>query len=235
MNRSRPSFLLLTMSAVFSLSACADDPVAVPGTITVSAAPATVSVPVEGNGSVAVTVARGGGCAGPISLALTGRPAGVTGSWSANPVAAGATSATLTLTAGATAAVGTAPLTVRASGSGVIDATTSLSLAVTPKPAITLTVTNPAPIPSLAVPTGAQVSIALTRIGGFTGTVTMSAEGLPSGWTASFSPASITTGSGTLATITPPANPARGSYPVTFRATATGVAAATGTATITVQ
>ena len=234
MNRSRPSFLLLTMSAVFSLSACADDPVAVPGTITVSAAPTTVSVPVEGNGSVAVTVARVG-FAGPISLALTGLPAGVTGSWSANPVAAGATSATLTLTAGATAAVGTAPLTVRASGSGVIDATTSLSLAVTPKPAITLTVTNPAPIPSLAVPTGAQVSIALTRIGGFTGTVTMSAEGLPSGWTASFSPASITTGSGTLATITPPANPARGSYPVTFRATATGVAAATGTATITVQ
>ena len=234
MNRSRARFLLLTMSAVFSLSACADDPVAVPGTITVSAAPTTVSVPVEGNGSVAVTVARVG-FAGPISLALTGLPAGVTGSWSANPVAAGATSATLTLTAGATAAVGTAPLTVRASGSGVIDATTSLSLAVTPKPAITLTVTNPAPIPSLAVPTGAQVSIALTRIGGFTGTVTMSAEGLPSGWTASFSPASITTGSGTLATITPPANPARGSYPVTFRATATGVAAATGTATITVQ
>lgn len=235
MNRSRPSFLLLTMSAVFSLSACADDPVAVPGTITVSAAPTTVSVPVEGNGSVAVTVARGGGFAGPISLALTGLPAGVTGSWSANPVAAGATSATLTLTAGASAAVGTAPLTVRASGSGVTDATTSLSLAVTPKPAITLTVTNPAPIPSLAVPTGAQVSIALTRIGGFTGTVTMSAEGLPSGWTASFAPAAITTGSGTVATITPSANPARGSYPVTFRATATGVTAATGTATITVQ
>ena len=234
MNRSRARFLLLTMSAVFSLSACADDPVAVPGTVTVSAAPTTVSVPVEGNGSVDVTVARVG-FSGPISLALTGLPAGVTGSWSANPVAAGATSATLTLTAGATAAVGTAPLTVRASGSGVTDATTSLSLAVTPKPAITLTVTNPAPIPSLAVPTGAQVSIALTRIGGFTGTVIMSAEGLPSGWTASFSPASITTGSGTLATITPPANPARGSYPVTFRATATGVAAATGTATITVQ
>lgn len=234
MNRSRTRFLLLTLPAVFSLSACSDDPVAVPGTITVSAAPTTVSVPVEGNGSVDVTVARVG-FAGPISLALTGLPAGVTGSWSANPVAAGATSATLTLTAGATAAVGTAPLTVRASGSGVTDATTSVSLAVTPKPAITLTVTNPTPIPSLAVPTGAQVSIALTRIGGFTGTVTMSAEGLPSGWTASFSPASITTGSGTLATITPPANPARGSYPVTFRATATGVAAATGTATITVQ
>jgi hypothetical protein len=48
-------------------------------------------------------------------------------------------------------------------------------------------------------------------------------------------PAAITPGSGTVATITPSANPARGSYPIPVRATATGVTAATGTATITVQ
>lgn len=104
-----------------------------------------------------------------------------------------------------------------------------------PTPAISITVTNPTPVVALAIPVGAQVSIALTRSGGYTGTVTVAAEGLPTGWSASFAPAQITTGAGTLATVTVPGNTARGSYPVTFRATGTGVTAATGTATITVQ
>lgn len=105
----------------------------------------------------------------------------------------------------------------------------------TPTPAISITVTTPSPVTALAIPVGAQVSIALTRSGGFTGTVTVAAEGLPTGWTASFAPAQITTGAGSLATVTVPGNTARGAYPVTFRATATGVTAATGQATITVQ
>ena len=105
---------------------------------------------------------------------------------------------------------------------------------VTPQ-TIGLTVTNPTPVPSLAIAVGAQVSIALTRTGGFTGAVTMTAEGLPAGWSASFAPAQITTGAGTLATVTVPGNTPRGNTTVTFRATATGVTAATGQATITVQ
>lgn len=105
----------------------------------------------------------------------------------------------------------------------------------TPTPGISITVTNPSPVAVLAIPVGAQVSIALTRTGGYTGAVTVTAEGLPTGWTASFAPAQITTGAGTLATVTIPANPTRGAYPVTFRATGTGVTAATGQATITVQ
>jgi endoglucanase len=104
-----------------------------------------------------------------------------------------------------------------------------------PTPTISLTVTNPAPVPSLAIAVGAQVSIALTRTGGFTGAVTMTAEGLPAGWSASFAPAQITTGAGTLATVTVPGNTPKGNTTVTFRATATGVSAATGQATITVQ
>lgn len=100
---------------------------------------------------------------------------------------------------------------------------------------ISITVANPDPIPVLGLPVGAQVSIALARSGGFTGAVTLSAEGLPTGWTASFSPPQITTGSGTLATVTVPASPTRGNYTVTFRASATGVSDATGLATIRVQ
>lgn len=104
-----------------------------------------------------------------------------------------------------------------------------------PTPAISIAVTNPTPVVALPIPVGAQVSIALTRTGGYTGVVTMTAEGLPTGWSASFAPAQITSGGGTLATVTVPGNTARGNYSVTFRATGTGVAAATGTATITVQ
>jgi hypothetical protein len=104
-----------------------------------------------------------------------------------------------------------------------------------PTPGISITVTNPPPVTVLPIPVGAQISIALTRTGGFTGAVSLAAEGLPAGWTASFSPPQITTGAGTLATVTVPGNAARGTVTVTFRATATGVTAATGQATITVQ
>jgi hypothetical protein len=102
-------------------------------------------------------------------------------------------------------------------------------------PGISISVTNPSPVTVLPIPVGAQISIALTRTGGFSGAVTLVAEGLPSGWSASFAPAQITSGAGTLATVVVPANAPRGNVVVTFRATAPGVTAATSQATITLQ
>lgn len=63
----------------------------------------------------------------------------------------------------------------------------------------------------------ASYSTAVTPFGGFTGTVTFSASGLPAGATAGFSPASITgSGSSTL-TIGTTTAVAAGSYPLTIR------------------
>ncbi|MFC3897330.1 M28 family peptidase [Lentzea rhizosphaerae] len=64
-------------------------------------------------------------------------------------------------------------------------------------------------------------------------TVQLSASGLPSGATASFSPASVTTGSGSTLTISTTASVANGTYPVTVTATGTGSRTTTYTLTVT--
>jgi hypothetical protein len=63
-------------------------------------------------------------------------------------------------------------------------------------------------------------------------TVQLSASGLPSGATASFSPATVTTGGGSTLTINTAASTPNGTYPVTI--TATGSVTRTTTYTLTV-
>ncbi len=74
---------------------------------------------------------------------------------------------------------------------------------------------------SQSVPPGknASYSVSVTASGGFTGNVTFSVTGLPTGATASFSPSSVTgSGSSTLSVSTLASTPG-GSYPLTITAT----------------
>jgi len=67
--------------------------------------------------------------------------------------------------------------------------------------------------------TGTSYSVTVTPSSGFTGNVTFSVTGLPSGATASFSPSSVAgSGSSTLSVITPNSTPT-GSYTLTITAT----------------
>jgi hypothetical protein len=80
-----------------------------------------------------------------------------------------------------------------------------------------------------------SVTVTLTRGGGFSGAVSLTVEGLPPGVTPTVTPAQLT-GSTTSATIAVAVagtvDP--GTYPVTVRASASGVGAATATYTLTV-
>ncbi|MFC1661322.1 hypothetical protein ACFL3S_07725 [Gemmatimonadota bacterium] len=78
---------------------------------------------------ITVSLTRGGGHTGAVTVGVEGLPNGV----SASPVtiASGSTTGTLSLEASPSAAGGTYSLTVRASGSGVTDATATVSLTVT--------------------------------------------------------------------------------------------------------
>lgn len=77
-------------------------------------------------------------------------------------------------------------------------------------------------------------AVSVAAIGGFTGNVSLTASGLPSGATASFSPASLTgSGSATLSIATSISTPA-GTYPVTITATS-GSLQHTATVSLTVQ
>ena len=100
-----------------------------PPDFSVSISPASNTV--AAGGSVAYTVSTGAlnGSTQSISLSVSGLPAGVTGSFSANPVTAGGSS-TLTLTAASTAAATTATFTVTGT-SGTVSHSASASVTVT--------------------------------------------------------------------------------------------------------
>ncbi len=194
-------------------------PTAAVYSLTVTAAPVpTVSIEVSNNAltlpagesrQVDVTITRGGGFAGPVSLAVTGLPTGVTATVATNPVAGTTGTITLTATAGAAATTGT--LTVRGTAAGVTDATASIALTVTGPQRLTLETTTPA----VTIVQGAQsaaLPITITREN-ITGNVTFSVSA-PTGVTATVTP-NPATGNSAQVVIAVAGSVAPGLVPVT--------------------
>jgi uncharacterized membrane protein len=124
------------------------------------------------------------GFTGNVTLSASGLPAGITASFSPNPTTS---SSTLTLTASSTAALGQYNLTVTGSSGGAT-ATTILTLGVY-APTFTLSGINSLTISQAG---NASSSIYVTGQYGFSGAVSFSISGLPSGVTASFLPNTTT-------------------------------------------
>ncbi|WP_197287967.1 M28 family peptidase [Nocardia sp. NRRL S-836] len=85
---------------------------------------------------------------------------------------------------------------------------------------------------SVAAGSSVSATVATQTVSGNAQTVQLSASGLPSGATASFSPASVSTGGSSTLTINTTASVAAGTYPVTI--TAAGSVSRTATYTLTV-
>jgi len=118
---------------------------------------------------------------GPVNLAVSGLPDGVTAKFSPNPATS---SSTLTLTASSTATKGTVTVTITGT-SGALVATTTLTLTVKGLGTFTL---SAAPSPVTLTPgSSATTTITIVPADGFDQKVTLSVAGLPSGVTASFS------------------------------------------------
>ena len=176
---------------------------------TISASPNAITITQGSQGTSTISITPSNGFSGSVTLSASGLPSGVTAAFSPNPATS---SSTLTLTAGATATTG-GPTTVSITGtSGSLTQTTTINLTVTPAPNYTLSA-NPS---SLTITQSGQATttISITPSSGFSGSITLSASGLPSGVTAAFSP-----------------NPATSSSTLTLTASAT---AATGTVTVTI-
>lgn len=174
-----------------------------------SASPATLSIAQGATGSSTITVTPVNGFSGTVALAASGLPSGVTASFS--PASTTGTS-TLTLTASSTATAGTSTVTVTGT-SGSLSATTTIALTITSNQQDFSLSASPTSVSVTQGGTGSS-TITVSPLNGFTGTVSLAVSALPTGVTASFSPAS-TTGTSTL----------------TFSASST---AATGTSTVTV-
>jgi hypothetical protein len=176
---------------------------------TLSASPNSLNVAQGNQGTSTITITPENGFSGSVSLSASGLPSGVTAAFNPNPATS---SSTLTLTASATAPPDTA--TVRVIGtSGNLTQTTTLTLTVPPGPSYTLSASPN----SLNMTQGNQgtSTIMITPENGFSGTVSLSASGLPSGVTTAFNP-----------------NPATGSSTLTLTASATA-APYSGTVTVT--
>ena len=109
--------------------------------IQVAVTPGTLSVQQGASGTVTVTVSRGGGFAGAVSLTVDGLPTGVTASAAQSPLTAGTTSAVVTVAVAAAVAPNAYVATIHATATGVGEATTTYALTVSAPPAYALSAT----------------------------------------------------------------------------------------------
>jgi hypothetical protein len=192
--------------------------------------PAAASLALAQNlgGQINVNVSPANGFAGTVSFALSGLPAGASGVFTPGSSASGTT---LIVFVPAGVAVGTYPLTITGT-SGAATASAALSLNVAPQAAFTLG----AAASKLSLTPGQSASDALTMtpVGGFAGTASFGASGLPAGVTASFAPASSATG--TSLSLAASTAAVAGTYPITITASVAGTGSSnafTETTTVT--
>jgi beta-galactosidase len=141
-----------------------------------------------------VKVTPENGFTGPVKLFARGLPAGVRAYFNPPMVSDGYGSSVLTLTGSKSAALGISTISVIGK-SADLSASTPLSLKV----AVNAITSATAPTFHVAVSAGitivkggtVSVPVSVTEANGFTGPVTLSIAGLPSGFKASFSPAQV--------------------------------------------
>jgi len=196
-----------------------------------SASPASLTITQGSSGQSTITITPLNGFNTSVSLSPSGLPSGVTASFSSNPVTG---SSTLTLSASSVAATGTATVTVTGTA-GSLTHTTSIGLTVNSsappsQPDFSLSASPR----SVTITQGAngRSTITITPSNGFNGTVNLSASGLPSGVTPSFSP-NPATSSSTL-TLTASSSATLGAGNITITGTS-GSLARTTTISLTVN
>jgi hypothetical protein len=181
---------------------------------TLTVAPSSQTVIAPGNISYTVSTAALNGFSGTESLSTGTLPAGISASFAPTSIATGASS-TLTLSATSAVLAGNYPITVFAT-SGSLTHSTQVNLTVTaPDFSISATPTTQ----TVTAGGNATYTVATSALNGFTGSVSLGTSGLPTGATASFSPASISgSASSTLTIATLSSTPA-----ATYTVTITGI------------
>jgi cellulose 1,4-beta-cellobiosidase len=187
----------------------------------------SLSIAQGSSGTDTITVTDVGTFTGSVTLAASGLPSGVTAAFGTNPTTG---SSVLTLTASATATTGASTVTITGT-SGTTTATTTFSLSVTASTTAGFTLTPSASSLSITQAKTATDTITVADTGGFTGSVTLAASGLPSGVTAAFG-TNPTTGTSVL-TLTASSTATTGAATVTIKGTS-GSTTATTTIALTV-
>ncbi len=210
------SFLLALFAA--GCSGGAHSTTLPPPSFSLSLSSASLSVQQGGQGTVTITINPANGFSGTVSLSASGLPNNVTATFT--PATATATS-TLTLNAASNASQGSATITITGTASG-LSATANLNLTIA---ATSFSLSSRSASVSLLQGGAQSLTITVVPANGFSGSVSLSAAGLPAGVTASFNPQSTTTSS-TL-TLTASSTAALGAVNVTVTGTSGGLNATT--------
>jgi len=190
---------------------------------TLAASPAAVSVTVGKSGTSTITTTVSGGFDSAVALTASGAPTGVTITFSPTSIAApGSGTSSMSIAVASTTATGTYTITITGTGDGVTrTATLALTVTATTTGAFAISV-SPASGYLNRGQSGYAV-VTTTVSGGFDSAITLSASGIPSGVTGSFSPTSIT-GAGTSDfTLRVARNAPTGTYPITITGMGGGV------------
>jgi len=191
-----------------------------PAGFTLAPSAATLSVTEGSSATATVTVTDVGGFTGGVTLAASGLPAGVTASFGTNP---SSTTSVLTLSAASTAAAGSSTIMITGT-SGSTTASTTVTLHVSGGTS-GFTLAPSASTLSVAQGASGTDTITVTPSGGFTGSVTLAASGLPTGVTASFG-TNPTSGTSVL-TLSASSTAATGTKAITITGTSGSVSAST--------
>jgi hypothetical protein len=220
------SFNWHTRIGSFKVAGCGGTPAP---DFSVSATPASRTVTQGQPTSYSATITPTGGFSGAVNLGVSGLPAGATGTFSPNPATS---TSTLSVTTSTTTPAGSYPLTITGTN-GVLTHQTTVTLVVQgPPPAPDFTLgASPA---SRKVERGKSTTYAvtITKINGFSGSVSLSVSGLPQKTSASFSP-NPATSSSTL-TVKTDKKTSRGTFTLTIKGTS-GSLTRTKTVTLVVQ
>jgi hypothetical protein len=191
---------------------------AVPPTpnFSLSASPSSLAINRGASGTSTITITRTGGFAGAVTFTAAGLPSGVTASFTPATTTTTDTSSVLTFTASTTAVTGAATITITGTSGAVShSATISLTVNVPAMPNFTIAASPAAVSINRGATSGSTITV--TPSGGFTGSVALSASGLPLGVITGFSPAS-TTGTSAL-TFTASSTATLGAATVTITGT----------------
>jgi len=176
-----------------------------------SVSPGTQTVPSGGQATYAVSTTALRGFSGSTSLTVTGLPAGATASFAPTALV-GTGSSTMTITVPASTAAGNYPLVINGT-SGTLSHTAAATLTVTaPDFSISATPTSQ----TIAAGGNTTYTISTSAVNGFSGSVSLGISGLPTGATASFSPASISGTTTSALTVTTSSSTPASTYTITI-------------------
>ncbi len=191
---------------------------------TLSASPSSLAIDRGASGSTAISVQAANGFSGSVALAAQGLPDGVTASF--NPQSA-SSSSTVTFQVSSTASAGSSTVTIVGTSGSLSEATT-VSLTVNSTGGAAGFSLSASPV-SVVIPRGSSgsTSVSVSALGGFTGSVSLSASGAPSSVTVAFNPSSASPPGASTVTFSVASSASDGAYPIAINGASGSITGAT--------